>query len=92
MPDKSLRDDIATATLTLPPALALAGAIAARAANGPGPLSVGRTASGVPSNPVPKGAAGARGGASVPGRNRRGAARGATPTGKPDEGVAVCRS
>ena len=83
-----LFDEKTTAALVL----ALAGAIATRAANGPGPLSPRRIARGVLSNPVPKGAVGARGGAFVPGRNRRGAARGATPTGKPDGGVAVCRS
>lgn len=46
--------------------LALSGALMVLVAKGDGPLSLGRVVAGVLSNPVPKGAAGTRGDASVP--------------------------
>jgi hypothetical protein len=45
--------------------VALSGAVMVLVANGPGPVSLGRIASGALSNPVPKGAAGNRRSSSV---------------------------
>jgi hypothetical protein len=45
--------------------VALSGAVMVLVANGPGPVSLGRIASGALSNPVPKGAAATRRSSSV---------------------------
>lgn len=51
--------------------LALSGALMVLVAKGDGPLSLGRVVARVLPNPVPKGAAGTRSGASVPGPDRQ---------------------